>query len=74
MIEFHRAGVDEFILSGYPHLELALRFGEEVAPRVRRKLDIRRTAMLSQRRGYRPAADPDPAVARTRGLGVTRPR
>ena len=39
LIEFHRTGVDEFILSGYPHLEEALRFGEEVAPRVRRALE-----------------------------------
>ena len=37
-MEFHRAGIDEFILSGYPHLEEALRFGEEVAPRVRSRL------------------------------------
>ena len=40
LVEFHRAGIDEFILSGYPHLEEALRFGEEVAPRVRLKLAV----------------------------------
>ena len=40
LVEFHRAGIDEFILSGYPHLEEALRFGEEVAPRVRLKLAL----------------------------------
>ena len=44
LLEFHTAGVDEFILSGYPHLEEALRFGEEVAPRVRRQLHDRSRA------------------------------
>ena len=33
LVEYHRAGFDEFILSGYPHLEEALRFGERVRPR-----------------------------------------
>lgn len=42
LVEFHRAGVHEFILSGYPHLEEALRFGEEVLPRVRQKLSVAR--------------------------------
>ncbi|AEN09819.1 MULTISPECIES: LLM class flavin-dependent oxidoreductase [unclassified Streptomyces] len=32
---YHRLGIDEFILSGYPHLEEAYRVGEEVAPRLR---------------------------------------
>lgn len=30
--EYHAIGVDEFILSGYPHLEEAYRFGEGVTP------------------------------------------
>jgi alkanesulfonate monooxygenase len=30
--EFHALGLDSFILSGYPNLEEALRFGEEVRP------------------------------------------
>jgi alkanesulfonate monooxygenase len=30
--EYHSLGVDEFTLSGYPHLEEALRFGECVRP------------------------------------------
>ncbi len=34
LAEYHHAGFDEFILSGYPHLEEALRFGEQVRPRV----------------------------------------
>ncbi|MFE9847219.1 LLM class flavin-dependent oxidoreductase [Streptomyces sp. NPDC005576] len=33
--EYRRLGVDEFVLSGYPHLEEAFRVGEEVAPRLR---------------------------------------
>ncbi|MEV6319454.1 LLM class flavin-dependent oxidoreductase [Streptomyces sp. NPDC051776] len=35
LVEYHRLGVDEFVLSGYPHLEEAYRVGEEVAPRLR---------------------------------------
>jgi alkanesulfonate monooxygenase len=34
--EYAELGIDEFILSGYPHLEEAFRVGEEVAPRLRR--------------------------------------
>jgi alkanesulfonate monooxygenase len=30
--EYARIGFDEFILSGYPHLEEAWRVGEEVLP------------------------------------------
>jgi alkanesulfonate monooxygenase len=33
--EYHRLGFDEFILSGYPHLEEAYRFGEGVMPILR---------------------------------------
>jgi alkanesulfonate monooxygenase len=32
LAEYHRAGFDEFILSGYPHREEALRFGRSVRP------------------------------------------
>ena len=35
--EYADIGIDEFILSGYPHLEEALRFGEHVLPLVRAK-------------------------------------
>lgn len=35
MLEYHELGFDEFILSGYPHLEEAYRFGEGVMPRLR---------------------------------------
>ena len=34
--EYHRAGFDEFILSGYPHREEALRFGRSVRPALER--------------------------------------
>ncbi|MFC8088806.1 LLM class flavin-dependent oxidoreductase [Streptomyces sp. NPDC057301] len=32
--EYHRLGIDEFVLSGYPHLEEAYSFGEGVLPRL----------------------------------------
>uniref|UniRef100_A0AAU1LNC8 LLM class flavin-dependent oxidoreductase n=1 Tax=Streptomyces sp. NBC_00148 TaxID=2903626 RepID=A0AAU1LNC8_9ACTN len=32
--EYHRLGIDEFILSGYPHLEEVYWFGEGVLPRL----------------------------------------
>jgi alkanesulfonate monooxygenase len=35
--EYHDLGFDEFILSGYPHLEEAYWFGEGVMPRLRRR-------------------------------------
>lgn len=35
--EYHDLGIDEFILSGYPHLEEAYRFGEGVMPVLRRR-------------------------------------
>ena len=34
--EYHDLGFDEFILSGYPHLEEAYWFGEGVMPRAAR--------------------------------------
>ncbi|MGW6058291.1 LLM class flavin-dependent oxidoreductase [Streptomyces sp. NPDC055189] len=33
--EYRGLGIDEFVLSGYPHLEEAYRVGEEVAPRLK---------------------------------------
>ena len=43
MMEYHQLGFDEFILSGYPHLEEAYQFGEGVMPILRGRLDrIRR--------------------------------
>lgn len=35
--EYHRLGLDEFIFSGYPHLEEAYWFGEHVTPILRRR-------------------------------------
>jgi alkanesulfonate monooxygenase len=35
--EYHDLGIDEFILSGYPHLEEAYRIGEGVMPVLRRR-------------------------------------
>jgi len=34
LLEYRQAGISEYILSGYPHLEEALRFGEEVRPLI----------------------------------------
>jgi alkanesulfonate monooxygenase len=35
--EYHQAGIDEFIFSGYPHLEEAYRVGEGVIPELHRR-------------------------------------
>jgi alkanesulfonate monooxygenase len=35
--EYHALGIDEFVLSGYPHLEEAWWFGEGVLPNLRRR-------------------------------------
>lgn len=35
--EYHALGIDEFILSGYPHLEEAYRVGEGVLRLLRRR-------------------------------------
>jgi alkanesulfonate monooxygenase len=35
--EYHELGIDEFILSGYPHLEEAYQVGEGVMPMLRRR-------------------------------------
>jgi alkanesulfonate monooxygenase len=37
IVEYHELGLDEFILSGYPHLEEAYRVGEGVLPVLRRR-------------------------------------
>ena len=37
MAEYHKLGIDEFILSGYPHLEEAYQVGEGVLPALRRR-------------------------------------
>ena len=35
--EYHSLGVEEFVLSGYPHLEEAYWFGEGVLPELARR-------------------------------------
>lgn len=35
--EYHELGIDEFVLSGYPHLEETYRVGEGVIPELRRR-------------------------------------
>jgi alkanesulfonate monooxygenase len=34
IVEYHALGIDEFVLSGHPHLEEAYWFGENVLPRL----------------------------------------
>jgi alkanesulfonate monooxygenase len=45
--EYHELGIDEFILSGYPHLEEAYRVGEGVLPELRRRGLLRTVATSS---------------------------
>jgi alkanesulfonate monooxygenase len=39
LMKYWRLGIDEFILSGYPHLEEAKRVGETVVPLLKETLD-----------------------------------
>ncbi|MFF5970665.1 LLM class flavin-dependent oxidoreductase [Streptomyces sp. NPDC012769] len=50
--EYHRLGIDEFVLSGYPHLEEAYWFGEGVLP------------LLRAQGSWRPPTRPDAAAVR----------
>ncbi len=61
--EYAALGIDEFILSGYPHLEEAYWFGEGVLPELRRR-----------GRWSHPAGDPGdaPAVVPFAGMPLTR--
>lgn len=49
--EYHELGIDEFILSGYPHLEEAYRVGEGVIPALRRRGLLERQPELLGQRG-----------------------
>jgi alkanesulfonate monooxygenase len=35
LLAYWRLGIDEFILSGFPHLEECLRVSQEIVPRLR---------------------------------------
>ena len=53
--EYHSLGVEEFIFSGYPHLEEAYWFGEGVRPELVRRGLIEDTLPTSARRELVPA-------------------
>ncbi|MEU7560487.1 LLM class flavin-dependent oxidoreductase [Streptomyces eurythermus] len=55
--EYHALGIDEFVLSGYPHLEEAYWFGEGVLPRLAAQ------GLWTHPDGRAPAAAPEVAVA-----------
>jgi alkanesulfonate monooxygenase len=55
--EYHAHGVEEFVLSGYPHLEEAYWFGEGVRP------ELARRGLLAEVPALRPSAHPDRDVA-----------
>ncbi|GAA3562120.1 LLM class flavin-dependent oxidoreductase [Amycolatopsis ultiminotia] len=56
--EYHAAGVSEFVLSGYPHLEEAYWFGEGVRP------ELARRGLLTEAPSLRPVdAAPERAAA-----------
>jgi alkanesulfonate monooxygenase len=42
--EYASIGIEEFVLSGYPHLEEAYWFGEGVLPELRRRALVRAVA------------------------------
>jgi alkanesulfonate monooxygenase len=54
--EYHAHGIDEFVLSGYPHLEEAYWFGEGVRP------ELARRGLLSDVPRLGPARRPHPAA------------
>ena len=59
--EYHALGIDEYILSGYPHLEEAYRVGEGVTP------ELRRRGLLAEAR----ARSPSPGTARIGSLSAS---
>ncbi|MEP7456524.1 FMNH2-dependent alkanesulfonate monooxygenase [Phyllobacterium sp. SB3] len=65
--EYRRIGIDTFILSGYPHLEEAYRFGELVLPNLPLDHEIRTSATLVNMGpfGETVAGDHRPASLRT---------
>jgi alkanesulfonate monooxygenase SsuD/methylene tetrahydromethanopterin reductase-like flavin-dependent oxidoreductase (luciferase family) len=59
--EYHDLGIDEFVLSGYPHLEEAYRVGEGVIP------ELRRRGLLADTFPPEPAQTAGPAPLRRTG-------
>jgi alkanesulfonate monooxygenase len=42
LLAYWRLGIDEFILSGFPHVEECLRVGREIVPRLRAAMSLGR--------------------------------
>ena len=59
LAEYHALGIDEFILSGYPHVEEAWWFGEGVMPRLRER-GLLAEGRHRRRNGWRPRPDLTP--------------
>ena len=76
--EYHDLGIDEFILSGYPHLEEAYRVGEGLTPVLRRGTRPSRPrpeqAVRAATRRLGRTRRPEPRPLRARGLVVDRER
>ncbi|MFC8877177.1 LLM class flavin-dependent oxidoreductase [Streptomyces ardesiacus] len=59
--EYHALGIDEFVLSGYPHLEEAYWFGEGVLPRLAARGLWRHPARVPAGRDRAPCRSPSRA-------------
>ncbi|MGV9553191.1 hypothetical protein ACWDR6_32985, partial [Streptomyces ardesiacus] len=59
--EYHALGIDEFVLSGYPHLEEAYWFGEGVLPRLAARGLWRHPARVPAGRDPAPCRSPSRA-------------
>jgi alkanesulfonate monooxygenase len=57
ILEYHALGFDELILSGYPHLEEAYRFGECVRPLLDGQVLVRDVVAESERQGLEGGRD-----------------
>ena len=63
LAEYHALGIDEFILSGYPHVEEAWWFGEGVMPRLRDRGLLGGGSARTPPNGWRRRPDPAPPAA-----------
>jgi len=70
--EYHELGIDEFILSGYPHLEEAYQVGEGVMPVLRRRGPCWPIWLADGEAGGRSAVESPPAKTSIVG-GVDHP-